>query len=106
MEHSLPHDDDHHHSDKDHHDNEDSGLAHDLGNYFHAGETGDFYQQSAAIKISCNTIATAYIISSFDFKIEAFESPPPIARHSNDPILFSKRNLSPKGLRAPPCSLA
>jgi hypothetical protein len=104
MEHSLPHYDDHHHSDKDHPDDEDSGLAHDLGNYFHAGETGDFYQQSTNAKISYSTFATAYIIAAFDFKIEPYEGPPPVVRHSHEHLPPLQRYLSSKGLRAPPCA--
>jgi hypothetical protein len=108
------HDDDHemeqfsHHQDdheNDDHNDDDSGLAHDFGNYLHSGEAGDLHQQSGNV-ISCKTIATAYIISLFDFKISAFESPPPILRHSNDLVPLSSHCLFSKGLRAPPCFIA
>jgi hypothetical protein len=99
------HSDDHHSHDSDHQDNQDQDLSHDFANYFHLGETGDLHQQ-AEVKIPFGAIASAYIIASFDFKIQAFESPPPIIQHSKDHIPFLQRYLSSKGLRAPPCTLA
>jgi hypothetical protein len=99
------HDNDHHDHEGDHQDEEDSDSAHGFENYFHSAETGDFHQLSVT-KISFNTITTAYIIALFDFKIKAFESPPPIVRHPNNHIPLIRHSLSPKGLRAPPCSLA
>jgi hypothetical protein len=103
--HHDDHDDDHHNQENDHHEDNDSGLAHDFENYIHSGNTGDIHQQPD-IKISCNTIATVYIVALFDFKIKAAESPPPKVRQSNDHIPLLQHSLFPKGLRAPPCLLA
>jgi hypothetical protein len=103
MEQSAAHHDDHHHDDDDH-DDDDAGLAHDFANYIHSGNTGDLHQQPD-IKISCNTIATAYIVALFDFRVKAVENPPPIVRHHNDHIPLLRHSLSPKGLRAPPCCI-
>lgn len=102
MEQSGAHHDDDHHDDDDH---EDSGLAHDFANYIHSSDGGDFHQQPD-FKISTNTIATAYIVTLFEFQIKAVENPPPIVRHSNDHISILRHSLSPKGLRAPPFFLA
>jgi hypothetical protein len=109
------HDDDHeteqashHHNDHEEHDDqdhEDGGLAHDFENYLHSGGSGDLHQQPD-LKISSTAPSTAYIIALFDFQIKPVESPPPIVRHSNDHIPLLRHNLSPKGLRAPPCLLA
>jgi hypothetical protein len=96
----------HHHSDheNDHHDNDDESLADDFENYIHSGDTQDLHQQPD-IKIVNNVIATAYIISFFEFKINAIESPPPVVRLSNNCIPLAQHCLSTKGLRAPPCDL-
>ena len=94
------HDDDHHHD----HDNGDNDLAHDFEFYNHSGATGDPHQQPD-IKVSSNTLATAYLISTYIFQLKVFERPPTIVRHSNDYIPIAQHYLSSKGLRAPPCAL-
>lgn len=97
----------HHHDDHkgDHQENKDEiNLENDFENYIHVGEAGDIHQQSNFIALN-NSLPSAYIISFFEFKINAFESPPPLVRHSNESIPLFQLCLSSKGLRAPPFSL-
>lgn len=98
-EHSSHHHDDH---ENDHHHEENKSLAHDFGYYHHTGDAGDFHQQPDNQPF-CNTIAPVYLISFFEFKINAIESPPPVVRFSNECIPLVQRCLSSKGLREPPC---
>lgn len=96
----------HHHNDhdSDHHDNDDESLADDFEHYIHSGDTQDLHQQPDS-KVSNNTIATVYILSVYNFKIKAIESPPPVVRLSSYCIPLVQHCLSTKGLRAPPCDL-
>jgi hypothetical protein len=96
----------HHHDahEDDHHDSEEENLAHDFENYLHSGDTGDFHQQPD-IKVSFNSIATVYLLSTFTFQIKAAESPPPLLCLSKNYIPNVQHCLSSKGLRAPPCTL-
>jgi hypothetical protein len=92
-----------HHHDDDHDD--DSGLASDFANFIHSGTTGDFHQQPE-LNISCNAIATAYVIAIFDFQIKPIETPPSIDWPDGDNIPIDQQCLFSKGLRAPPSTLA
>lgn len=97
----------HHHDDHNdnHHENkEDSSFGHDFENYIHSGDLGDIHEQPNSIKLD-NSIESAYIISFFEFKINAIESPPPPVRHSNESVSLLQHSLSSKGLRAPPFPL-
>jgi hypothetical protein len=97
----------HHHDDHedDHHNDDAESLAHDFENYLHAGDAGDYHQQTD-VQASRNTIATVYLISFFEFKVNAIESPPPVVRLSNEGLSIVRHSLSSKGLRAPPCLIA
>lgn len=100
---SEHHHHDNHHKDN-HHDNEDESLVVNFENYLHSGDTQDLQQQSDG-KITTNAIHLVYIISFFEFQINAIQSPPPVVRLSNDCIPLAQQCLSIKGLRAPPCNL-
>lgn len=90
-----------HHNDRDSGDND---LAAAFEYYNHSGTTGDPHQQPD-IKVSADTLATAYLISAYTFQLNVFEQAPTIVRHSNDYIPTTRHFLSSKGLRAPPCTL-
>ncbi|MFL5752655.1 MAG: hypothetical protein ACJ76F_04555 [Bacteroidia bacterium] len=94
-----------HHHHHDNHDDDDKSLAGNFENYIHPGDNEELYQQPD-LKVSFNTMATAYIFTLFIFQLKAVENPPPIVWYHTGDIPVLQHSLFSKGLRAPPTSLA
>ena len=107
-EHQTPQSINHHDHGAGHHhsgdDDDDGSLAHEFENYIHASGNDDIYQQSD-FGIDHNTIATVYILASFEFNLKPIEDPPSVLLHLKDYIPIHRHCLFSKGLRAPPSTL-